>query len=37
MAELFDICVIILYWISDLTGLTYKEVTSGYLSLYTHS
>ena len=25
MAELFDICVAILYWISDLTGLTYKE------------
>ena len=26
MSELFDICVAILYWISDLTGLTYKEV-----------
>ena len=25
MADLFDICVAILYWISDLTGLTYKE------------
>lgn len=25
MSELFDICVAILYWISDLTGLTYKE------------
>ena len=25
MAELFDICVAILYWISDVTGLTYKE------------
>ena len=25
MSELFDICVNILYWISDLTGLTYKE------------
>jgi hypothetical protein len=26
MSELFDCCVAILYWISDLTGLTYKEV-----------
>ena len=25
MGELFDICVAILYWISDVTGLTYKE------------
>ncbi len=25
MSELFDLCVAILYWISDLTGLTYKE------------
>ena len=25
MSELFDICVAILYWISDFTGLTYKE------------
>lgn len=25
MSELFDICVAILYWISDVTGLTYKE------------
>ena len=25
MIKLFDICVAILYWISDLTGLTYKE------------
>lgn len=25
MSELFDVCVAILYWISDLTGLTYKE------------
>ena len=25
MGEIFDICVAILYWISDLTGLTYKE------------
>jgi len=25
MNELFDICVDILYWISDLTGLSYKE------------
>ena len=25
MGELFDICVAILYWISDITGLTYKE------------
>jgi len=25
MSELFDICVDILYWISGLTGLTYKE------------
>ena len=25
MNELFDVCVAILYWISDLTGLTYKE------------
>lgn len=25
MHELFDICVAILYWIADLTGLTYKE------------
>ncbi len=25
MSKLFDICVAILYWISDLTGLTYKE------------
>ena len=25
MAELFDICVDILYWIGDVTGLTYKE------------
>jgi hypothetical protein len=26
MSELFDLCVAILYGISDLTGLTYKEV-----------
>jgi len=25
MAELFDICVDILIWIGDVTGLTYKE------------
>ena len=25
MSELFDLCVAILYWISDLSGLTYKE------------
>ena len=25
MHKFFDICVAILYWISDLTGLTYKE------------
>ena len=25
MNELFDICVDILYWISDVTGWTYKE------------
>ncbi len=25
MSELFDVCVAILYWISDVTGLTYKE------------
>jgi len=25
MSELFDICVNILYWIADVTGLTYKE------------
>jgi hypothetical protein len=25
MSELFDLCVAILYWISDVTGLTYKE------------
>ena len=25
MSNLFDICVAILYWISDVTGLTYKE------------
>ena len=25
MNDLFDLCVTILYWISDLTGLTYKE------------
>tara|TARA_R110000744_G_scaffold366676_1_gene475826 strand:+ start:1633 stop:1812 length:180 start_codon:yes stop_codon:yes gene_type:complete len=25
MEELFDICVDILYWIGDVTGLTYKE------------
>ncbi|MBF90679.1 MAG: hypothetical protein CMP75_02815 [Flavobacteriales bacterium] len=25
MNELFDICVSILYWIAELTGLTYKE------------
>ena len=25
MHELFDICVAILYWIAELTGLTYKE------------
>ena len=25
MGELFDVCVAILYWISDVTGLTYKE------------
>lgn len=25
MSELFDLCVAILYWISDLTGMTYKE------------
>lgn len=25
MSEIFDLCVAILYWISDLTGLTYKE------------
>lgn len=25
MNDLFDLCVAILYWISDLTGLTYKE------------
>ena len=25
MSDLFDICVAILYWISDVTGLTYKE------------
>jgi len=25
MAELFDICVDILYWIGSVTGLTYKE------------
>lgn len=26
MSELFDLCVAILYKISDLTGLSYKEV-----------
>ena len=25
MNEFFDICVAFLYWISDITGLTYKE------------
>ncbi len=25
MNELFDMCVVILHWISGLTGLTYKE------------
>ena len=25
MGEFFDVCVAILYWISDVTGLTYKE------------
>jgi len=25
MNELFDICVEVLYWIADITGLTYKE------------
>ena len=25
MHELFDICVEILYWIADVTGLTYKQ------------
>ena len=25
MHELFDLCVAILYWIAELTGLTYKE------------
>ena len=25
MNELFDICVEILYWIADITGLTYKQ------------
>jgi len=25
MSELFDLCVAILYGVSDLTGLTYKE------------
>jgi hypothetical protein len=25
MHELFDICVVILYWIADVTGLTYKQ------------
>lgn len=25
MAEIFDICVDILIWIGDVTGLTYKE------------
>ena len=25
MGDLFDVCVAILYWISDVTGLTYKE------------
>ena len=25
MSELFDFCVAVLYWISDFTGLTYKE------------
>ena len=25
MHELFDICVSILYWIADVTGLTYKQ------------
>ena len=25
MHELFDICVEILYWIADITGLTYKQ------------
>jgi len=25
MSEVFDLCVKILYWISDVTGLTYKE------------
>ena len=25
MNELFDLCVAILYWISDVSGLTYKE------------
>lgn len=25
MNDLFDLCVAILYWISNLTGLTYKE------------
>jgi len=25
MHELFDICVATLYWIAELTGLTYKE------------
>ncbi len=26
MNELFDLCVVILYWFSDLSGLTYKEL-----------
>ena len=25
MHELFDICVSILHWIADVTGLTYKQ------------
>lgn len=25
MHEIFDICVKILYWIADITGLTYKQ------------
>jgi len=25
MNELFDICVSILHWIADVTGLTYKQ------------
>lgn len=28
MSKLFDMCVAILYWISDVTGLSYKEANN---------